>query len=199
MGRLPAPHDVRGAGRPCDQRFDDRYVGLADRRGWQRLAAVQPMYNLVKRQAEVEIFPMARAENVAVFPYGPLGGGLLSGRYGKSRRPDSITNTSTWPLVVMWGNGRKPPAEKLANLRRDGILDVRSAGHGGMSDYGIAVLTRRVIPPSTGSRPALPMATNTPPERTKSSMCVKPTKPIPPLMLGEAFGIPWLGYSFVAV
>jgi aryl-alcohol dehydrogenase-like predicted oxidoreductase len=64
-------------------------LGVQERRGWVRIAAVQPMYNLVKRQAEVEILPMAQAEGLAVFPYGPLGGGFLSGRYGKGRRPES--------------------------------------------------------------------------------------------------------------
>jgi len=39
------------------------------------------MYNLVKRQAEVEILPMAQAEQIAVIPYSPLGGGLLTGKY----------------------------------------------------------------------------------------------------------------------
>ena len=37
------------------------------------IAALQPMYNLVKRQAEVEILPMAGSEDFAVFPYSPLG------------------------------------------------------------------------------------------------------------------------------
>lgn len=62
-------------------------LGLADRLGFTRLCAIQPMYNLVKRQAEVELLPLARAESLAVFPYGPLGGGLLTGRYGPDRRP----------------------------------------------------------------------------------------------------------------
>jgi aryl-alcohol dehydrogenase-like predicted oxidoreductase len=47
------------------------------------------MYNLVKRQAEVEILPQARAEGLGVFPYSPLGGGLLTGKYGPRDRPDS--------------------------------------------------------------------------------------------------------------
>ena len=36
-------------------------LGLQERDGWARLQAIQPMYNLVKRQAEVEILPMAQA------------------------------------------------------------------------------------------------------------------------------------------
>jgi aryl-alcohol dehydrogenase-like predicted oxidoreductase len=53
------------------------------------LAAVQPMYNLVKRQAETEILPHAFAEGLGVFPYSPLGGGLLTGKYRKTERPGS--------------------------------------------------------------------------------------------------------------
>ena len=47
------------------------------------------MYNLAKRQVEVEILPMALSEQMGVIPYSPLGGGLLSGKYGVSKRPDS--------------------------------------------------------------------------------------------------------------
>jgi len=56
-------------------------LGVQDASGWARLQAIQPMYNLVKRQAEVEILPMARANGVSVFPYSPAGAGLLSGKY----------------------------------------------------------------------------------------------------------------------
>ena len=45
------------------------------------------MYNLVKRQAEVEILPMALSENIGVISYSPLGGGLLTGKYGIKKRP----------------------------------------------------------------------------------------------------------------
>jgi aryl-alcohol dehydrogenase-like predicted oxidoreductase len=64
-----------------------RALGVADRLGLARPACLQPMYNLVKRQAEVELLPLARAEGLGVFPYSPLGGGLLSGKYGSERRP----------------------------------------------------------------------------------------------------------------
>jgi aryl-alcohol dehydrogenase-like predicted oxidoreductase len=63
-------------------------LGIAERRGFAPLACVQPMYNLVKRQAEVEILPMAASESLGVFPYSPLGGGLLTGKYTSDARPD---------------------------------------------------------------------------------------------------------------
>ncbi len=54
---------------------------LAREFGAPPISVLQPMYSLVKRQAEVEILPMAAREGLAVLPYSPLGGGLLSGKY----------------------------------------------------------------------------------------------------------------------
>ena len=51
-------------------------------------ACIQPMYNLTKRMAEVEIFPLAIEEGMGVIPYSPVGGGLLTGKYGTQARPD---------------------------------------------------------------------------------------------------------------
>lgn len=62
-------------------------LGVASARGWQPIVATQPMYNLAKRQAEVEILPMAESEQIGVIPYSPLGGGLLTGKYGAQARP----------------------------------------------------------------------------------------------------------------
>lgn len=62
-------------------------IGIAEAEKLTRVEVLQPMYNLVKRQAEVEIFPMAESEEVAVIPYSPLGGGLLTGKYTKTKKP----------------------------------------------------------------------------------------------------------------
>ena len=64
-------------------------LGLARGEGWAPLVAIQPMYNLVKRTAEVEILPMAQSLGIAVIPYSPTGGGLLTGKYGAGRAPTS--------------------------------------------------------------------------------------------------------------
>ena len=58
-----------------------RAVDIQEREGWARLQVTQPMYNLVKRQAEVEILPMAAANGIGVIPYSPAAAGLLSGKY----------------------------------------------------------------------------------------------------------------------
>lgn len=63
-------------------------LGISDRKGWTGFDILQPMYNLVKRQAETEILPMAQSEGLAVISYSPVGGGLLSGKFGKNSRPE---------------------------------------------------------------------------------------------------------------
>jgi aryl-alcohol dehydrogenase-like predicted oxidoreductase len=69
-----------------------RALDVQERHGWARLQALQPMYNLVKRQAEVEILPMAQANSLGVFPYSPAGGGLLSGKYAEKQSGRLTTN-----------------------------------------------------------------------------------------------------------
>ncbi|WP_270731712.1 aldo/keto reductase [Shimia sp. Alg240-R146] len=70
------------------------HVGLSNFAAWQVVKAswlaekrdltidvLQPMYNLVKRQAEVEILPMCADLDILPATYSPLGGGLLTGKY----------------------------------------------------------------------------------------------------------------------
>lgn len=63
-------------------------IALAEARGFAPITVVQPMYNLLKRQVEVEILPLARHEQLAVCPYSPIAAGLLTGKYhrGESGR-----------------------------------------------------------------------------------------------------------------
>jgi len=63
-------------------------LGMAALHGFAPLVAIQPMYNLVKRTAEIEILPMAQQLGVAVVPYSPTGGGLLTGKYSGANRPE---------------------------------------------------------------------------------------------------------------
>lgn len=71
-----------------------RYLGLSNFAAWQvmkaamlgapmglRVDVLQPMYSLVKRQAEVEILPMCASEGILAATYSPLGAGTLTGKY----------------------------------------------------------------------------------------------------------------------
>ncbi|HZW02979.1 MAG TPA: aldo/keto reductase [Anaerolineaceae bacterium] len=84
----------------------EKALGIAACNGWAPVEVLQPMYNLVKRQAEVEILPMAKAENLGVIPYSPLGGGLLSGKYTKESRPEKGRLIDNKMYSVRYGDQR---------------------------------------------------------------------------------------------
>lgn len=64
-------------------------LGISEKNGWARFECIEPMYNLVKRQAEVEILPLAESEKLGVIAYNPLGAGLLTGKYSPDSKPSS--------------------------------------------------------------------------------------------------------------
>src|SRR5262249_29087921 len=54
---------------------------MSDRRNWTAFAAVQPLYNLLNRDPELELLPFCRKHGLGVVPYSPLARGVLSGKY----------------------------------------------------------------------------------------------------------------------
>ncbi|ARP87007.1 aldo/keto reductase [Bordetella genomosp. 9] len=60
-------------------------LGRSDLRRLTRFVSVQPRYSLLFREIERELLPLCEAEGLAVIPYNPLAGGLLTGKH----RPDS--------------------------------------------------------------------------------------------------------------
>jgi aryl-alcohol dehydrogenase-like predicted oxidoreductase len=65
-----------------------RAFGRQDTLKLMRFASVQPRYNLLFREPERELFPLAQEDGIAVIPYNPLAGGLLSGRYRLGDTPE---------------------------------------------------------------------------------------------------------------
>ncbi len=54
---------------------------LANHQSLSPVVAIQVPYNLVRRDPERELFPMAREDDIAVTAWGLLGGGVLTGKY----------------------------------------------------------------------------------------------------------------------
>jgi aryl-alcohol dehydrogenase-like predicted oxidoreductase len=54
---------------------------LAELKGWSPFAGLQIQYSLADRTPERDLLPMAKALDIAVTPWGVLGGGVLSGKY----------------------------------------------------------------------------------------------------------------------
>jgi len=65
-----------------------RAIGLQDTLRLARFVSVQPRYNLLFREIERELLPLAEEENLAVIPFNPLAGGLLSGKYQQDEKPE---------------------------------------------------------------------------------------------------------------
>jgi 1-deoxyxylulose-5-phosphate synthase len=66
-----------------------RALGRQDALKLTRFVSTQPRYNLLFREVERELFPLAQEDGLAVIPFNPLAGGLLSGRYKHSDTPES--------------------------------------------------------------------------------------------------------------
>jgi 1-deoxyxylulose-5-phosphate synthase len=56
-------------------------LGKAEAQRWTRFVSVQPRYNLLFREIERELLPLARETGLGVIPYNPLAGGLLTGKH----------------------------------------------------------------------------------------------------------------------
>ena len=64
-----------------------RSLGRSEALGLAKLVSVQPRYNLLFRQIERELLPLCEEERLAVIPYNPLAGGLLTGKHKRATPP----------------------------------------------------------------------------------------------------------------
>ena len=62
-------------------------LALSDARGWSRFTAGQYQYSMVERNIEHEISELCLHEGLGLTPWGPLGGGFLSGKYRPEEKP----------------------------------------------------------------------------------------------------------------
>ena len=69
-------------------------LGRAVLNGWEPFVSLQPQYSLVCRDIERELLPLSRAEGLAVLPWSPLGGGLLTGKYRHGEEPPDETRAT---------------------------------------------------------------------------------------------------------
>jgi len=64
-----------------------RALGRSEALGLAKFCSVQPRYNLLFRQLERELLPLCEEDRLAVIPYNPLAGGLLTGKHKRSAAP----------------------------------------------------------------------------------------------------------------
>jgi aryl-alcohol dehydrogenase-like predicted oxidoreductase len=62
-------------------------LGIAEVRNLEKIACVQPLYNIVNRDIEVELLPLCGDKGIGVVVYSPIARGVLSGKYLPGQPP----------------------------------------------------------------------------------------------------------------
>jgi len=119
--------------------FDDlvrsgkvRYIGSSTFAGWQlveslwaakelglnRFVSEQPPYNLLDRRIERELIPATQTFGLAVIPWSPLGGGLLTGKYARNQ---------PLPADSRYGSPNRPQQGRRLNDRSFDVIESLAA------------------------------------------------------------------------
>ncbi|MFT7688296.1 MAG: aryl-alcohol dehydrogenase-like predicted oxidoreductase [Candidatus Azotimanducaceae bacterium] len=132
--------------------FDDlvragkvRYVGCSNYPAWRLgealkaanqlgvtgYASVQPRYNLLYREIETELLPLANHEGLGVLVYNPLAGGFLSGKYKPGQSPESGTRFTLGTAAERyqqryWHESQFAAVESLKVIVKEKNLDMVS-------------------------------------------------------------------------
>ena len=121
-------------------------VDVSRQMGWEPFVCLQPLYNLLDREAEWELLPVCQNAGIGVIPWSPLRGGWLSGKFrrGMSAPPsgtrietaqdlkwneawDNYNNERTWQvldtLFAVAEEAGKSPAQVAINwlLQQPGV------------------------------------------------------------------------------
>ncbi len=120
-------------------------LGLSDANRWARFVAAQYQYSLINRDIEDEFSDLCESEGVGITPWGPLGGGFLTGKYKEDQRPTDAKIEGR--IAVM------PDDTEEAWVRRNiarnwnvlGVMEEISAAHAGttISQIALAWLLRQ--------------------------------------------------------
>jgi aryl-alcohol dehydrogenase-like predicted oxidoreductase len=92
-------------------------LSVSDANGWTRFIAAQYQYSLVVRDIEREFTSLFGAEGLGMTPWGPLGGGFLSGKYRPGDRP-------TEGRIAVMPDHTEEAWRRRATERNWAILDV---------------------------------------------------------------------------
>jgi aryl-alcohol dehydrogenase-like predicted oxidoreductase len=87
-------------------------LAISDKRNLARFESLQIYYSAVSRDIERELVPLAKDQKLAILPWSPLSGGLLSGKFSRENEKPDGARRATFDF---------PPVEKERLWR---LLDV---------------------------------------------------------------------------
>ena len=125
---------------------------LAQFHGWSPFVGLQIEYSLAQRDPERDLLPMARALDLGVTAWGPLAGGILSGKYSKTR---------SQPDAARYGGESNPPDERKLRVGETVTKLAEETGHP-PSQVALNWLRQRQTPviPIIGARRAAQVQDN---------------------------------------
>ncbi len=94
---------------------------ISQKNGYLPPVISQPMYNLLARAIEDEYLPFCKRYGVAVVPYNPLAGGLLTGKQSRQSKPiaGSRFDGNSMYLDRYWHDDYFAAVEQLTAVARD--------------------------------------------------------------------------------
>ena len=143
--------------------FDDaaragkiRYAGVSNFVGWQLqkaallarlgglvpIVTLQPQYNLLVRDIELELVDVCRSERIGMLPWSPLAGGWLTGKYKRDERPSGATRLGEDPGRGMEAYGPRNDQERTWRVI-DAVREVAEGRGVSMSHVALAWVAGR--------------------------------------------------------
>ncbi len=97
-------------------------LDVSRQNGWEAFVSLQPLYNLLDREAEWELLSVCRSEGIGVIPWSPLRAGWLSGAYRRG-----MTGPSEGTRVKKESDAGGIPWSEYATERTWRVIDEVSA------------------------------------------------------------------------
>src|SRR5919202_1670387 len=119
-----------------------RAVDLAEHRHLAVPVTLQPSYSLLVRDVEFEIVPACLHNGLGMLPWGPLGGGWLSGKYTRDQRPEGATRLGEDPGRGMEAYDRVSTRQRTGDVLAV-VQDVAEAPGVSMPQVALAWLVDR--------------------------------------------------------
>ncbi|HTW33122.1 MAG TPA: aldo/keto reductase [Rhizomicrobium sp.] len=104
-----------------------RAIGRTEVKNLARVSSVQPRYNLLFRTFERDLLPLCHEEGVAVIPYNPLAGGLLTGKHKQSELGSgrfTLGNAGSMYQARYWHEREFQTIEDIRALAKDAGLSM---------------------------------------------------------------------------
>jgi aryl-alcohol dehydrogenase-like predicted oxidoreductase len=131
-----------------------RYAGVSNFVAWQLqkaallagdaapIVTLQPQYNLLVRDIELEIVDVCRNEGIGILPWSPLAGGWLTGKYTRDEPPTGATRLGEDPERGMEAYGPRNAQERTWRII-DAVGDVAEGRDVPMSRVALAWVADR--------------------------------------------------------